>query len=479
MRKVNLVLLGIFVFAILGLAQTNLLPNGDIETITPNFWEKMGGTSEMTWADDAFSTAWANSRRSLKISKSSTSSDAMGWKSVNNAKLYWNNAGSNGADTYNLSFAAKTEGVNTSPANDDAKIGVLYQFYSGGSLLAEKFVTVDQSTASTDFKDYTDALYVSGAADEVYVQLLMNKDATGTVWFDNISCGNTGDWTMGIFNGDCETPTGWMNWSTDNGFANFVMDTSAHSGDYSVLLKEEDNNDDEMVFYSEPVAAEAGKWYLVSVWTKTKDINTADGMFATAATPEFFDNRMGLCFFFHKAPIETNWDLVGGDQFAYIDQRTGKENQDWTKLSVLALAPEEAAGFSMRARFNNFPTGSVWYDDFSFQEVTLIPTSIEEFGHKGVTMATEYMLKNNYPNPFNPFTHIEYYVPENGNVELVVYSITGQKIRTLMSGIHLKGNYQAMWDGTDDYGNTVASGIYFYQLKGANAAITKKMTFLK
>jgi hypothetical protein len=269
-----------------------------------------------------------------------------------------------------------------------------------------------------------------------------------------------------------------MNWSTDHGFANFVGDT-AHSGSHSVLLKEEDDSDDEMVFYSEPVPAEAGKWYIVSVWTKTEDISTADGMFASANNPEFFNDRMGICFFFHKAPLTTNWDLVGGDQFFYIDQRTGKENQDWTKQTVLVQAPDEAAGFSMRARFNNYPTGSVWYDDFSFQEATLVPTSIEDFGRKGVKIVNEYMLQNNYPNPFNPITHIEFYVPQAGNISLDVYNVTGQKVKTLTEGFHAKGTFHALWDGRDNAGNVLSSGMYFYQLKGTNAVITKKMTFIK
>ena len=443
----------------------------------PNFWDKLKGDAECIWATDTMATNWANSRRSLKIVKPSATADVLGWRSENNANLYWNHAGSDGAATFDLKFSAKTEGVNTSPADDDASIGVKYSFYASDALLAEKFVKVDQTTANTNFHEYTDALYVSGTPDEVYVELIMGKDATGTVWFDNIDCG-TDPWTMGVFNADCEIPEGWMNWSTENGFANFVEDTAAHSGDYSVLLKEEDDDSDEMVFYSEPVPAEANKWYLVSVWTKTGDIDTAAGMFATAGTMEYIEDRMGICYFFHKSPLYTDFSSFD-DQFAYIDQRPGQENQDWTQLMIITQAPDEAAGFSMRARFNSFSTGSVWYDDFSFQEVTLVPTAIEDYGKKGVTIATEYMLKNNYPNPFNPITNIEYYVPKAGNISLVVYNIMGQKVRTLVQGNHNQGTFHAVWDGCNDTGKLLSSGVYFYQLKGTDAVITKKMTFIK
>jgi hypothetical protein len=202
-------------------------------------------------------------------------------------------------------------------------------------------------------------------------------------------------------------------------------------------------------------------------------------LFATNITPDRDNDRIGITFFFHKAPIETSWDLVGGDQFFYIDQRIGKENEAWTHYCVIAQAPEEIGGVSMRARFTSFPTGKVWYDDFAIEEAELVIVSIEDFGNKGVNIATEYMLQNNYPNPFNPITHIEYYVPKAGNISLIVYNVTGQKVRTITEAQHTKGVFHALWDGRDDFGNMVSSGIYFYQLKGNDAVITKKMTFLK
>ncbi|MBN2426612.1 MAG: hypothetical protein JXR46_06015, partial [Calditrichaceae bacterium] len=148
-------LLGIFLVFSLNAQTTNLLINGDLEDLTPNFWEKMNGDAELTWASD-IAAATPNSRRSLKIVKASIGADPIGWRSVDNANLYWNHAGSDGADTYNLKFTAKTEGVNTSPASDDAKIGARFIFMSGDAVLAEKFVDVDQTTASTPFTEYND-----------------------------------------------------------------------------------------------------------------------------------------------------------------------------------------------------------------------------------------------------------------------------------------------------------------------------------
>lgn len=465
-----------FFFISSGFGQTNLLINGDLETVTPNFWEKMGGDSELSWATDT-SAATPNSRRSFKIVKPAVTGAAMGWKSANNADLYWNNAGSG---AYTLNFSAKTEGVNISPTNEDASAGVMFRFLAAGNVVGEKLVAVDQSTASTSWTSYNDVLLLTGEPDEVYAELIMGKDATGTLWFDNIDCNTSENWTMGIFGGDAEIPHGWMNWSDgENGFANFVADTGAHSGDYSALLEENDEDGDEMVFYSEPAPAEALKWYKISVWAKTRGINSGEGFITSNVTPDRLDDRLGITFFFHRAPINSSFDVVGGDQFFYFDQRTGKENEDWTQYTVIAQAPEEAAGVSMRARFTSFPTGQVWYDDFSIQQVNLIVTALDIPSLTTTLTPSDFQLKSNYPNPFNPETIIEYIVPVNGAVKLIIYNILGQKVRTLVEQVQLAGTYQVFWNGRDELGSALSSGVYFYQLQGENALITKKMTLVK
>jgi hypothetical protein len=447
-----------------------ILTNAGVETREPNFWSKMGGTDEMMWATD---TA-AGGEYSLKITKATTTG-AVGWQSDNNANLYWNHAE---AGAYTMSFKAKTEGVNTDPANDDARFGVKYTFKdAGGSTIGEQFVAVDQSAASTVWTEYSGAQVLASAPDQVMIELVGGKDATGTVWFDNIGCG-TDPWSMGVFNGDCEIPVGWMKWHTDHGYAGVVEDT-VYAGDYAVLVEEQDDQDDEIVWYSEPGVAEAGEWYRLSVWMKTEGINTDTAWFATNVTPDFDNQRAGICFFFHKAPIETNWDLVGGDQFFYLDQRIGKENEDWRHYVVVAQAPEEAAGVSMRARFNNYPSGKVWYDDFSVQNVKMMVTAIDKPTNELTLMPTGYELGDNYPNPFNPETIFEYRVPATGKVHIAIYNVLGQKVRTLVDQNQPAGIHRVLWNGRDDSGNLLSTGVYFYQLRGENALITKKMTFLK
>jgi len=84
-----------------------------------------------------------------------------------------------------------------------------------------------------------------------------------------------------------------------------------------------------------------------------------------------------------------------------------------------------------------------------------------------------------YPNPFNPTTTISFSIPEDNEIELTVFNIKGQKVKTLLSDQLSAGQHSVVWDGRDDSNKTVGSGIYFYKLKTDNLAKTKKMILMK
>jgi outer membrane protein assembly factor BamB len=94
-------------------------------------------------------------------------------------------------------------------------------------------------------------------------------------------------------------------------------------------------------------------------------------------------------------------------------------------------------------------------------------------------LPTDYHLSQNYPNPFNPSTTIEYRLPVRSEVELCIYNILGQRVRTLVSGPRSAGDHTVVWDGTADSGRRVATGIYFYRLKTPGFVQTKKMVLVK
>jgi len=89
------------------------------------------------------------------------------------------------------------------------------------------------------------------------------------------------------------------------------------------------------------------------------------------------------------------------------------------------------------------------------------------------------VLDENYPNPFNPTTQISYSLPNDAYVQLDIFNIRGQKVKTLVDQRQTAGVHDIVWDGTDNTGRSVSSGIYFYRLQAADIVITKKMMLLK
>ncbi len=96
------------------------------------------------------------------------------------------------------------------------------------------------------------------------------------------------------------------------------------------------------------------------------------------------------------------------------------------------------------------------------------------------SIPTEFNLAQNYPNPFNPSTVIGFGVPEDSDVHLAIYNVLGQEVRTLAKRHVLAGQYEMTWDGTDNSGNQVVSGIYVYRMTTRNGfSASHKLVKLK
>jgi hypothetical protein len=87
---------------------------------------------------------------------------------------------------------------------------------------------------------------------------------------------------------------------------------------------------------------------------------------------------------------------------------------------------------------------------------------------------TQYQLFNNYPNPFNAETIIDYTLPEDAHVQLQIFNIRGQIVRTLVDGFQTIGIKHARWDSRDDFGNEVGAGVYFIRLKAGQHIFTRR-----
>ena len=98
---------------------------------------------------------------------------------------------------------------------------------------------------------------------------------------------------------------------------------------------------------------------------------------------------------------------------------------------------------------------------------------------EGSILPSEYALFQNYPNPFNPSTQIAFDVPNSEVVMLRVYNLLGQDVQTLINKSMAPGRYTVEWNGNDMLNNDVASGVYFYELRGESFISRKKMLLIR
>ncbi len=91
----------------------------------------------------------------------------------------------------------------------------------------------------------------------------------------------------------------------------------------------------------------------------------------------------------------------------------------------------------------------------------------------------DFILHQNYPNPFNPGTRIDYQIFSSGYTTLTIFNMRGENVRTVFKSIRSAGSYSSFWNGTDNSGNPLPSGSYFYQLKNNEMVKIKKMILLK
>ena len=141
-----------------------------------------------------------------------------------------------------------------------------------------------------------------------------------------------------------------------------------------------------------------------------------------------------------------------------------------------------------------FPYGFIYvYEPISKAEVgvsartVLLKEILQAFGKSvnpgGATAAPELpsqlVVDRNHPNPFNPSTTIRFQAPTNGEVRVRIYNVRGELVRELLDGPVEAGPHQVLWNGTDERGASVASGVYVYEVSGFGQRVTKKMALVK
>ena len=108
-----------------------------------------------------------------------------------------------------------------------------------------------------------------------------------------------------------------------------------------------------------------------------------------------------------------------------------------------------------------------------------LPSAVEDQVDQTNFRPTEFELSQNYPNPFNPGTEIKYTLQKPAQVNLQIYNLLGQKVKTLVNEYQPFGSHHIVWDGKNEQGKKVSSGVYFYRLEVNEISETKRMVLLK
>lgn len=175
--------------------------------------------------------------------------------------------------------------------------------------------------------------------------------------------------------------------------------------------------------------------------------------------------------------IESNGSSIGYPRYSIDDSRLVFERVE-SGVPTLRQIPLAANRIEATGPSELFVTEGQRPNWFAIGQR---PTAVEDHSE---TLPTAFILHQNYPNPFNPETLIRYELPVDASVTIAVYDILGRKVKKLETGLKNAGRHQFQWDGRDEQGRPVSSGIYLFRLevksdKGKMAQFTKKMTLLR
>jgi hypothetical protein len=473
----------LIIFQMALFAQSGINEIGSFEQSLPSYWTKGSEPtgSTLTWATDEFRSMG----KSLKIEKSATADSAM-WESENMCDL-WSEKHFKDVDIM-LGMYYKTSGVNTNPQNDDQRWYVSFTFYrEDGSVIGETKFNLDQSVSSTGgwVVDTTAIGQVILPEDswKTIIRFVGGKNATGTVWTDDYVFNGRNGWAGQDWNTAVGVPTGWFYWLPpiggndgvlNQGYQNtIVTDEYAYDGNYSLKFDIPVGTHDGFVGTKRfPLGdVQPGDNLRISVWVKGANLQPDSAIVVGDAW------SVSLTAIYHTT-INNNdgWGQYAASPdiplvFPYATEF------DWTQFHVDVTIPDPPSGetaksISVRLHPLGRFSGTVWMDKL---EVMRTPTGVVEHEFQ----PSSYNLFQNYPNPFNPSTTISYSLPKVSFVTLKIYDILGREVKTLVSNEQNNGLHNVQWNGDNNYGSKVSSGIYLYRIEAGDFIVTKKMLLLK
>lgn len=199
----------------------------------------------------------------------------------------------------------------------------------------------------------------------------------------------------------------------------------------------------------------AGNW----VWVDRRDDGTNFQLNQWYHFYFYFDGEDST----YTAVHDSSWNLIWEDRYAVAENEKPPIPTDFPLYIGFGGGGADSwlDGYIDEVRIQSYPPTAVSSEDIN------------------VALPDHYELTQNYPNPFNPITEIHYALPKKGAVTLTIFNLLGQRVRRLVDKVQEPGFYSVSWDGKNDEGQNVASGVYFYQIKAGKFVSTKKMVLMR
>ncbi len=177
-----------------------------------------------------------------------------------------------------------------------------------------------------------------------------------------------------------------------------------------------------------------------------------------------------------------NTDKATGKISAGVSRKAGQTSV--TGAGVVAKIKMRVSSQAVRGQAITFTLQNVTANDANGQAMTLSvspgpPLLVSVVSRRLAALPTVFALHQNSPNPFNPSTEISYDLPEASDVQVAVFDMLGKHVRTLVNERQVVGSYSIFWDGRDEYGQLVASGVFIAHLRAGKFVQSRKMLLVR
>ncbi|PKL83194.1 MAG: glycosyl hydrolase [Ignavibacteriae bacterium HGW-Ignavibacteriae-3] len=211
-------------------------------------------------------------------------------------------------------------------------------------------------------------------------------------------------------------------------------------------------------------------------------IKAVDGSYGTRWSSQFSDPQWITIDF--GTPVQFNevrlmWENAYGKEYLI---QVSNDNVNWTTVITQTngtggYEKYEVSGNSRYLRVYGTKRGTAY--GYSLYEIEVFNNITSDVSDEEDNLPFNFSLSNNYPNPFNPSTNIEYSLPKAGQIKIEIYNSIGQLVNVLEDSFRNPGNHKIIWNGRNSYGNPVSSGIYFYRMSAEGFTLVKKMALIR